>query len=968
MSLLPYVSMPRIYRASLLPQDEAQFRAACLKLALGVLTPARTRHPHRIGQLSERHDSPVLQWGPSGRGRVDEADVDRGRRCETREPTRATERGVARSGLENQKPPGRQREPRSRAHTQVLNSHLSQGSQESTCAETSIQRTRTFRDEDLPSVGGRDPGARIRWEIADNLVLTSREIAYYDMQMDEEAERTTASSGSVLTAGGMSLEGEEDLCSSDINPFFSRTSAVNRTPDTDVLQRAVEMYLPEGIPREVEEMYQEYHRTWSPDRSGSVDEAYRGESRTSASERSATSVSGSIFGDRASSERFRSERPSATGARVLDEPSLEEPPPGPDRAELIEGGMPDDRPGPSRGDRDQQAEPLSDSDLGNEAQRARISRANRMRWKSRGLTTEEREASNRARFHKMKYLVSEDIRTLRKPPLVRRVHASRDYVSHPSQGLPKPRRAGIWDEQDTRGPGDVVILDLVSSENVPTASQWARGAENSSGRGGSRRNLTWPAGLAYDAAVNCKTLSCWTAEQAYHTLNLSAPPHGGFSHTEIVIDSLPSLCRDDAPHLIALHAKQTNYLGAVCTAQNVSGLILHRIHADHRTLVNVLDMHTCLQVHSFVPRTFALHCVMDEEASDAVGVFVGESPGSLNLGQSSYVVSTSYDDTITLAFHVLRCLLRVQILSTKVLGFAMRCVQPARIWRTDDGFRVDMLGCLTDTLYAWDKHRLASRNPLVTIWETLTQLRVHKYVPRVIADELQSDRAAQSLAESEELLLRVYRLCDFPDSSASNWDAWDVLGTNGAYSDFSLPIQDHRVHPYGPFFVKIQNQIIKWNRAIVVEPLSSGVAMVGQLNRESDLAEDVLTRALVDTFASNPYPESRREEEVSEARDEVREASEALRRAAESDEEGSEQRGEVREASEALRRAAESDEEGSEQRGEVTEASEALRRAAESDEEGSEQRGEVREASEALRPAAEIDDWQCHSAYYTFYG
>ncbi|KAK2812678.1 hypothetical protein Q5P01_000979 [Channa striata] len=160
---------------------------------------------------------------------------------------------------------------------------------------------------------------------------------------------------------------------------------------------------------------------------------------------------------------------------------------------------------PSRGDRDQQAEPLSDSDLGNEAQRARISRANRMRWKSRGLTKEEREASNRAPFHKMTYLVSEDIRTLRKPPLVRRVHASRDY--------------------------------------------WARGAENSSGRGGSRRNLTWPAGLAYDAAVNCKTLSCRTAEQAYHTLNLQR--HHGASHTEIAIDSLPSLCRDDATDLIA---------------------------------------------------------------------------------------------------------------------------------------------------------------------------------------------------------------------------------------------------------------------------------------------------------------------------------------------------------------------------------------------------------------------------------
>ncbi|KAK2813478.1 hypothetical protein Q5P01_000847 [Channa striata] len=125
---------------------------------------------------------------------------------------------------------GRKAHQRNSRLSAWLRNHLSQGSQENTCAETSIQRTTTYRDEDLPSsgVGGRDrqdPGARIRWEIADNLVLTSREIAYYDMQMGEEASAAAASSGSVLTAGGMSLEGEEDLCSSDINPFFSRTSA-----------------------------------------------------------------------------------------------------------------------------------------------------------------------------------------------------------------------------------------------------------------------------------------------------------------------------------------------------------------------------------------------------------------------------------------------------------------------------------------------------------------------------------------------------------------------------------------------------------------------------------------------------------------------------------------------------------------------------------------------------------------------
>ncbi|KAK2811899.1 hypothetical protein Q5P01_000121 [Channa striata] len=455
MSLLPYVSMPRIYRASLLPQDEAQF-ARVLKLALGVLN-AGTRGIRTASDGSLRdtivrfcnggpvdedewtrlmstvaggvrrvslREPPSAEWlGPASRtkshledrfawltspptskekkrkgdranegngvGEVCLLEVLRDSELTRRGPpgtlpelcdalcaflSRAQRQAWAAAGrgrgaqlAEPSSPPvpgpssARQRKRTNETQDcpdvaqkfiEDLNSHLSQGSQESTCAETSIQRTTTYRDEDLPSsgVGGRDrqdPGARIRWEIADNLVLTSREIAYYDMQMDEEAERTTASSGSVLTAGGMSLEGEEDLCSSDINPFFSRTSAVNRTPDTDVLQRAVEMYLPEGIPREVEEMYQEYHRTWSPDRSGSVDEAYRGESRTSASERSATSVSGSIFGDRASSERFRSERPSATGARVLDEPSLEEPPQGPDPAELIEGMRTTAR--PSRG-------------------------------------------------------------------------------------------------------------------------------------------------------------------------------------------------------------------------------------------------------------------------------------------------------------------------------------------------------------------------------------------------------------------------------------------------------------------------------------------------------------------------------------------------------------------------------------------------------------------------------------------
>ncbi|KAK2813477.1 hypothetical protein Q5P01_000846 [Channa striata] len=226
------------------------------------------------------------------------------------------------------------------------------------------------------------------------------------------------------------------------------------------------MYL-QRIPREVEEMYQEYH---GPGRGqvGSVGEAYGGE-RTSASEKRSV-CGGSIFGDRASSERFRSESPSAA-ALEYGEPSWRNLR-GADQPSSSRGcGRP---PGPSRGDRDQQRSPYDILGL---------------------------------RRHQ----------DFRKPPLVRRVRSVSRFVSHPSQDCPNlGALAGIWDEQDTRGPGGVVILDLVSSGSVPTASQWARGGELI----GQGRRQAKP-GVARGARVwrargELQGAELRTAEQAYH--------------------------------------------------------------------------------------------------------------------------------------------------------------------------------------------------------------------------------------------------------------------------------------------------------------------------------------------------------------------------------------------------------------------------------------------------------------------
>ena len=68
---------------------------------------------------------------------------------------------------------------------------------------------------------------------------------------------------------------------------------------------------------------------------------------------------------------------------------------------------------------------------------------------------------------------------------------------------------------------------------------------------------------------------------------------------------------------------------------------MHRVYTtDVKALVDILDMHTSLQVHPFVPRTYALQlsCTPFLKKS-GVGYFVGEKAGDRNLGGSLGLMS-----------------------------------------------------------------------------------------------------------------------------------------------------------------------------------------------------------------------------------------------------------------------------------------------------------------------------------------
>ncbi|KAE8277075.1 hypothetical protein D5F01_LYC25145 [Larimichthys crocea] len=225
-----------------------------------------------------------------------------------------------------------------------------------------------------------------------------------------------------------------------------------------------------------------------------------------------------------------------------------------------------------------------------------------------------------------------------------------------------------------------------------------------------------------------------------------------------------------------------------------------------------------------------------------VGIFVGEAAGEWNLGCARGMDVMTETAKFTLAYHVLQCLLRVQILCLKVLGFTLKCIQPARIWRWRAGFRADFISCLADTVYM--RH---SADPvwggaagLATIQVTMQQLGLFQCLPDQVQDFMSSSatlfqtdvRRRDSVLERPYArthvsldhgdagdLYTVYNMCAFTEQPISEQSGLDVILGTGRYEDISLQTMGLVVEPYGPFYIQIHHQHFKWNKAIIVEPV-----------------------------------------------------------------------------------------------------------------------------------------------------
>lgn len=202
--------------------------------------------------------------------------------------------------------------------------------------------------------------------------------------------------------------------------------------------------------------------------------------------------------------------------------------------------------------------------------------------------------------------------------------------------------------------------------------------------------LKYPGNLIYNKQIS----NIEPTDRVYQTVDLSAPPcDKGFQHVQLTISEYPVLTKGDDSKLLMIKSEDTFYLGTVITTQDVDSLLLHKIFVDNVSLLeNILDMHTSLQVHLFVPRTFALQMMKTAFVNTSgVGMFIGEAAGDWNLGCANGMDTVTTNEKYTMTYHILKCLLRVQIISIRVLGFTMKRIQPARIWKWRDGFRVTSL-------------------------------------------------------------------------------------------------------------------------------------------------------------------------------------------------------------------------------------------------------------------------------------
>ena len=68
-------------------------------------------------------------------------------------------------------------------------------------------------------------------------------------------------------------------------------------------------------------------------------------------------------------------------------------------------------------------------------------------------------------------------------------------------------------------------------------------------------------------------------------------------------------------------------------------------------------------------------------------------------------------------------------------------------------------------------------------------------------------------------LYEMYNLCEFTDEVVSVHSDLDTILGCGWYDDTSLETEGAIIQPYGPFCIQTHNQIFRWNKAIIVEPI-----------------------------------------------------------------------------------------------------------------------------------------------------
>lgn len=326
------------------------------------------------------------------------------------------------------------------------------------------------------------------------------------------------------------------------------------------------------------------------------------------------------------------------------------------------------------------------------------------------------------------------------------------------------------------------------------------------------------------------TLDAKNGRRTYYAVDLSKPPQQGFRHVHLITNEFPLPNR---PHgILEIVTSQALYLGHVLTVSNVEGLLIHRVFTDDMGVLDaVLNMHTRLQIHPFVPRTFAMELMaMPFTHTGVTANFVGEHAGEWNLGSSDGLANMNDGQKCKLAYHVALCLIKAQILTMSILGFPLLRLHPTRIWRHSTGFRLDFLACLLDhitaklnskpavvnTTRSVNRERLDSPiRPVAggvrAITITLKLLGLDKFTPIRLHDDDERETIDVFYDMYLQLTQQEGRLLEL----------LSLLGEDNVYQSFTVPTSDCLAEPFAPFFIQIHNQYVKWNKAVVVEPVQN---------------------------------------------------------------------------------------------------------------------------------------------------